>query len=117
MLERLDQLRHRIVGRTLLYVVLPTIVIFAISVTLASRSGFRNLRRAAEEQLQLQAKLVALQIEDLNSSAVISVERMAEAQVAGMFGDRQASLDFARSVLDGFEGININGVAGQAIWK
>jgi len=89
----------------LLYVVLPTIVIFAISVTLASRSGFKNLRQAAEEQLQLRAQLVALQIEDLNNSAVISVERMAEAQVAGMFGDRQASLDFARSVLDDFEGI------------
>ena len=72
---------------------------------MASRSGFQNLRDAAEERIQLQARLIAAQIEDLNQTAVISAQRMAEAQVAGMFGDRETSLEYARKVLEDFDGI------------
>jgi methyl-accepting chemotaxis protein len=105
MLDLLRTLRHRIVGRMILYVVLPTILVFGLVITLASRSGFQNLREAAEERLQLQAELVAGQIETKISGAVMSAQRMAEAQVAGMFGNRQASLDYARTVLENYEGV------------
>ncbi len=103
MSEFFHYLRHRIVGRMLLYVVLPTVLIFGSVIYFASRSGFKNLRESAEERIQLQALLIAAQIEDLNSNAVISARRMAEAQVAGMFGDREASLEYARQVLEGFK--------------
>jgi methyl-accepting chemotaxis protein len=105
MFQLFQNLRRCIVGRMLLFVVLPTILVFGLVITLASRAAFRNLRQAAEQQLQLQAKLVAHQIEDLNDGAVISAQRMAEAQVAGMFGDRQTSLEYARAVLEGYDGI------------
>ncbi len=102
MLAFLRQLRRRIVGRMLLFVVLPVIAVITVIMFLAFRSGFRNLRDAAEERIQLQARLIAAQVEDLNQTAVTCAQRMAEAQVAGMFGDRQTSLAFARKVLEGY---------------
>ncbi len=102
MLEFLRQLRRRIVGRMLLFVVLPMIAVIALIMFLASRSGFRNLRDAAEERIQLQARLIAAQVEDLNQTAVTCAQRMAEAQASGMFGRRETSLKFARKVLEGF---------------
>ncbi|MEQ8667547.1 MAG: methyl-accepting chemotaxis protein [Pirellulales bacterium] len=105
MVEFFSKLRHRIVGRMLLFVVLPTIAIFVTVVLLASRSGFQNLRESAEDRIQLQAKLVAAEVEAQNKDAVISAQRMAEAQIAGMFGDREASLEYVRRVLEGFKGI------------
>ncbi len=88
-----------------LFVVLPTIAIFASLIFLAARSGFQNLRASAENRIQLQARLVAAQIETHNKDAVLSVKRMAEAQVAGMFGNRERSLKYAKLVLEDFEGI------------
>ncbi len=105
MFDLIRKIRRRVVGRMLLFVVLPTIVIFASIVFMSSRSGFENLRHSEEKFIQLQAQLVAAQIEDLNASAVISAQRMAEAQVAGMFGDRESSIEYARMVLEDFEGI------------
>lgn len=105
MFELFRQLRRRIVGRMLLFVVLPTMAIFASLIFLAARSGFQNLRASAENRIQLQARLVAAQIEAHNKDAVLSVQRMAEAQVAGMFGNRERSLAYAKLVLEGFEGI------------
>jgi methyl-accepting chemotaxis protein len=105
MFNLIRKLRQRIVGRMLLFVVLPTIVIYALIVFLATRSNFQNLREAAEDRIQLQARLIAAQIEGLNNKAVTSATRMAEAQVAGMFGDRETSLEYAKKVLENFEGI------------
>lgn len=97
--------RQRIVGRMLMFVVLPIVVIFMLLIFFATRLGFQNLRDAAEQRLQLQARLVAAMVDSHTKSAVISAQRMAEAQVAGMFGNRQATLDYARKVLEDFDGI------------
>ena len=105
MFELLRHLRQCILGRMLLYVVLPTILVFASVITLATRAHFKSLRQASEKRLQLQAELVALQVEGSHGKVVRSTQRMAEAQVAGMFGDRRASLAYARAVLESDEDI------------
>ena len=105
MFDFVRRLRQRIVGRMLLFVVLPTIAIFALLIFLVGRSGFQNLRATAENRIQLQARLVAAQIKAHNKDAVISVQRMAEAQVAGLFGNREASIKYAKAVLEDFDGI------------
>jgi methyl-accepting chemotaxis protein len=84
----------------LLYVVVPTLLIFALVIVLGTRAGFDNLRQAAEERLRVEAALDAARVEEKLDRAVLTVQRMAEAQVAGMFGDREASLEFARLVLE-----------------
>ena len=93
---------HTIVGRMFLYVIVPTVIIFALVVALAASGGFKNLRNASEDRMQAEVSLVALEIDAHNSRAVLSAQRMAEAQVAGMFGDRQTSLQYARLVLENF---------------
>ena len=89
-------------GRMILYVVIPTCIVIALTVTLAARSAFRNLRQASEDLLQATADLTALKIEQQNSRAVLCAERMAEAQMSGMFGDRQSSITFARTILENY---------------
>ncbi|MCH5374330.1 MAG: methyl-accepting chemotaxis protein, partial [Planctomycetes bacterium] len=98
--NRLSQLYQTIFGRMLLYVVLPTLLIFALVISLGTLSSFDALRRAAEERLTIQASLDAARVEDNLERAILSVKRMAEAQVAGMFGNREASLELARLVLE-----------------
>lgn len=105
MLDVIRKLRQRIVGRMLLFVILPTIAIFGLVVYFAGHHAFYTLRASAEKRLALQAQLVAAQIEDHNMNAVVSAQRMAEAQVAGMFGDREASIEYARRVLENFPAI------------
>ncbi len=105
MFDLIRNLRRRIVGRMLLFVVLPTILILVSIVYATSRTGFENMKLAEERFLQLQARLVAALVDDLTAGAVISAQRMAEAQVAGMFGDREASIEYARSVLENFDGV------------
>lgn len=91
---------HRnLVGRTVLYVIIPTILLFGLVVTLATLATLAQLRKASEEGLLEQSRRIALGIESDTRIAVESATRMAEAQMAGMFGDREASLEFARRVL------------------
>jgi hypothetical protein len=83
-----------------LYVVVPTFVIFAGVNTMATMTNLAAMRRASEDRLLKQASLVALQIDGETRTAVVSAQRMAEAQMAGMFGDRQASIEYAHRVLE-----------------
>ncbi len=94
------RLYHTLIGRMLLFVAVPMVQIFALIITLGTRSGFDSFREAAEEQLQTHVELAAATIQGRNSQAVLTAQRMAEAQTAGMFGDRKASLKYARVVLE-----------------
>lgn len=91
---------RRILGRALLYVMVPMVLVLAAVIVIAMRRTFDNLRQTSERDLQTQTALAAAHIEEANHNAVISAQRMAEAQMAGMFGDRQASLRYARMVLE-----------------
>ena len=95
----LSQLNQSVFGRMLLYVVIPTLLIFALVILLGILATFDGLRQAAEERLRIEASLNAARVEDRLERAILSAQRMAEAQVAGLFGDRQASLELARLVL------------------
>ena len=78
--------------------VIPTLFIFALVVLLGTRATFDGLRQAAEERLRVEVSLNAARVED-KLEGPSERPRMAEAQVAGMFGDRKASLEMARLVL------------------
>jgi len=100
-----QKLHQHFVGRLLLYVMLPMLLVFAANITLNSLSLVGQLRRASEERLKQRVALIAADIDRDTLIAVISAQRMAEAQAAGMFGDRLASLEFARRVLEDTPGI------------
>jgi len=95
----LGQLYQSVFGRMLLLVVIPTLLIFAIIILLGTLATFDGLRQAAEERLRIEVSLNAARLEDKLERALLSAQRMAEAQVAGMFGDRKASLELARLAL------------------
>jgi methyl-accepting chemotaxis protein len=84
----------------LLYVVTPTVLIVGVVIVVGTRSGFDTLRTAAERRIEIQASLTASRIEAELNRAVLSAQRMAEAQASGMFGDREASMEYARRVLE-----------------
>ena len=86
------------IGRVILYVLLPIALVLVLLIVLANRMQFETLRNAAEQRLTMQVARAALDIEMQNRNAVVSAQRMAEAQVAGMFGDRDASAEFAPCV-------------------
>ncbi len=96
----LDRLFRSVVGHVLVYVVVPTILVFLLTIVIAMSSSYRSRREAAEDWLGLEARLAASQIDAANHSAASTVQRMADAQVAGMFGDREASLEYARRILE-----------------
>lgn len=91
--------RNRLLTRMLVLVVVPTALVMLLALGIAAARGFANLRRAAEAELQDIAEYAALEIEEGNRVATITARTMADAQMAGMFGDRRASLEYARRVL------------------
>ncbi len=100
MSTRFRKLHNNLVGRMVLYVILPMLVVFALLITMSTRSALVELRRASEDGLFQRVSSIALDIESETLTAVISAQRMAEAQVAGMFGDREASTEYAKLVLE-----------------
>lgn len=92
--------RHNLVGRMILYVILPILVVFLLIIGLATKATVDQLRHSSEDRLLRQAKLIALDIENQTQIAVISAQRMAEAQNTGMFGNRQESIAYAKLVLE-----------------
>jgi methyl-accepting chemotaxis protein len=95
--SRFDQ---RIVGRMLLGVVVPVVIVIVAVVALNAARSFSTCCDAAKENLQVSARLAGEDIEDGNHGAVTTARRMAEAQIAAMFGDRTESIAFARAILD-----------------
>lgn len=100
-----QRVHHNLVGRMVLYVVVPTLVTFAFVVSMSTWFTLDQMRQASESRLSQQAELIALRIEAETRTAVDSAQRMAEAQMAGMFSDRTASLAYARLVLEHTPGI------------
>lgn len=87
-------------GRMTLLGVVPTLVLLGAIITLNARQNFRAGIAQLESRLRAEAALTAAEIQEGNSIAVLAAQRMAEAQMAGMFGQRAVSLAFARAVLE-----------------
>jgi len=86
-------------GRMLLFGVLPTGIILSAIILLSTASMTHDLRKQREETLRVLVERVASEIELANNRAVLTARIMAEAQVKGMFGDRDATSEFAREIV------------------
>ena len=89
-------------GRMLLFGILPTGALLTAVVLLTTMRMSDHLRTENEGSLRLLADRVAAEIERGNTRAVLAAQVMAEAQVHGLFGQREASSEFARRLLEGF---------------
>ena len=94
------RLHRNLVGRMILYVILPAMLVFGLVIGMLARSNLDQLRRVSEDRLFQKTSFIALEIAGETRTAVVSAQRMAEAQVAGMFGDRDTSIEYARRVLE-----------------
>lgn len=91
--------RRTLAGRLLLYGVLPMFAINAAIIGIGAVSRFGALRTSAELALEESARLAAAQIEDANNNAAGVARTLADAQVAGLFGQRAISLQLIGIVL------------------
>ncbi len=86
--------------RMLLFGLLPAIIVLAGVLCLNYVRMRAMLFRLAEEEVLGAAKLVAADIDRGTLEAVTAARTMALAAEGGLFGDRERSLAFARTVLD-----------------
>ena len=86
--------------RILVQLVTPVVLMFSTSVGLDIYQNAEQAETAAKQLLASEAASAARQIELGNLHALQTAKIMAESQVAGLFGQRQLSIDFAREVLD-----------------
>ncbi len=87
-------------GRMFLFGILPMGVLLTVLVLLISMRMSNQLHSEKEAELQLLAERVAAEVERGNTRAVLTAHMMAEAQVQGLFGDREASSEFMHRVLE-----------------
>jgi len=87
-------------GRMLVVGVLPTAAILLGIIFFTANEMAETLRAENERNMKILADRVAAEIERGNTRAVLAVEVMAGAQQNGMFGDRAASVEYARQVLE-----------------
>ncbi|MGI9592118.1 MAG: response regulator [Myxococcota bacterium] len=89
-------------GRMLLLGVLPTAVVLAGIIVWLALAMYSALRSENEHGMRILADRVAAEIERGNTRAVLVAQVMAAAQTNGLFGDRPASVAYARQVLKDF---------------
>ena len=95
-------LHRSVTGRMLVLGVLPSVGILLGILFYVIAGMYESLRALNEHEMRVVADGVATEIDRGNTRAVLAVEVMALAQENGLFGDRGASLDYARSVLESF---------------
>jgi len=88
-------------AKTLLFAVLPTVIILFGIIIYTAASTSTQTRKEVEHSMQILAGQVATEIERGNSRADLAAQIMAHAQEsAGLFGKRLESAEFARRVLE-----------------
>jgi len=92
--------RRSLAGRLLIWGVLPMFILNAGILTIGAMSRFAALRAAAERSLEDGAMLAASRVEDANNNAANLARTLADAQMAGLFGERQQSLALLAIVLE-----------------
>jgi PAS domain S-box-containing protein len=92
-------LLNSLAGRMFLFGIIPTGLVLSAMAIINSIQMAGELRALREQTLRVLADRVATEIERGNTRAVLSAELMAQAQVQGMFGDRERSSKFARQIL------------------
>jgi two-component system sensor histidine kinase/response regulator len=89
-------------GRMLLFGIVPAGLILTTLVIVIALRMFASTRSASEAALRLMADRVAAEIERGNTRAVLASKVMVFAQMDGLFGQRAASLAYARRILEQF---------------
>ncbi|MCC6678101.1 MAG: methyl-accepting chemotaxis protein [Phycisphaerales bacterium] len=85
-------------GRLILFGVVPFVLAIGAIVAVSAVESFRELRRAEERTLGKSAEDTAAELSALNERCNNIAAVMALAQADGMFGQRNASSEFARAV-------------------
>ena len=93
---------HTLSGRLLLYGAVPTLLAIGAIIATSAIDGYREMRRTAKRLLDLSADGAAAELSVHNARWNDVAASMAFAQADGMFGQRKASCDFARSVAASF---------------
>src|SRR5262245_56501752 len=91
-----------LIGRMLLFGIVPTGVLLTALVIVTVIRMFGQTRSDSEAKLRLMADRVATEIERGNTRAVLAAKIMSYAQMNGLFGQRAASLAYARRILEEF---------------
>jgi len=86
-------------GRMLLFAILPMGLLLTAVVFLAAMRMSNHLRHEKEAELALIVERVASEVESGNKGAVLVAHMIAEAQVHGLFGDREATAKLVGGVL------------------
>src|SRR5262245_915816 len=86
----------------LLFGIVPAGLILTTLVVVVALRMFASTRSDSEARLRLMADRVASEVERGNTRAVLAAKIMAFAQMDGMFGQREASLAYARRILEEF---------------
>ena len=84
----------------LLFGIVPAGLILTTLVIVTALRMFASARNASEAALRLMADRVAAEIERGNTRAVLASKMLVFAQMDGLFGQRMASLAYARRVLE-----------------
>lgn len=86
-------------GRLLLYLLLPALLIFAIAFYYLGQRALNLAITHAKTELIQQAEIIAIDLERQNLLALNTARNMALAQQNGLFGNREASSQFAKTIL------------------
>jgi len=87
-------------GRLLLLGVLPSLLAVGSLVALSAIDSWRQLRQAAEAQMRAEARGAAMEFADRARHWAFASRAIAEAQHAGLFGRRTATLQYLRDILE-----------------
>lgn len=86
-------------GRIVLFLVVPTVLIICGILAVTASNSFSSARDQAELAVQQAASYTALEIERRSANAIRTAKVMALAQEEGLFGNREASSNYAKRVL------------------
>ena len=92
--------RHSLLGQFILYGVVPFVAVALLGAVLGSYRISKLLRGLGEEEVLVNAKSIAADINEENNASIQIAQLLAAAAEQGFFGKREESLTFARKVLE-----------------
>ena len=91
---------HSLKGKMLIFLMFPIMLILLGTLTYWYYSSLNHAIAQAKQNLSQSADTIAAKVNEENQLAVRTSEMMALAQQNGMFGNRPASVNFVRSILE-----------------
>ena len=101
-MKRKSVLPTSIKGRLIFYFGITVTLVVLLIVAAFSRGMYRTLIVENEKIIKAHTREIANRIEEQNLEAVSVAKAMALAQMSGLFGNREASIRYARNILSNF---------------